>query len=74
MMSILSDMVADTIELFVDNFFVVGDSFDRCLTSFAEVLKRCEDCNLVLTWEEYHFIVKEGYGVGPSYLGEGDRG
>ena len=49
-MSIFSDMVEDTVEVFVDDFFVVGDSFKRCLKNLSEVLKRCEDCNLVLNW------------------------
>ena len=48
MMSIFSDMVEDTIEVFMDDFSVVGDSFEHCLEHLAEVLKRCEDCNLVL--------------------------
>ena len=59
-MSIFSDMVEDTIEVFMDDFSVVGDSFERCLTNLSEVLKRCEDCNLVLKWEKYNFMVKEG--------------
>ena len=50
-MSIFSDMVEDTIEVFMDDFSVVGDSFEQCLTNLSEVLKRCEDCNLVLNWE-----------------------
>ena len=50
-MSIFSDMVEDTIEVFMDDFSVVGDSFEWCLTNLSEVLKRCEDCNLVLNWE-----------------------
>ena len=33
--------------------------FDNCLNHFSEVIKRCEDCNLVLNWEEYYFMVKE---------------
>ena len=48
MMSIFSDMVEDTIEVFMDDFSVVGDSFERCLNNLSEVLKRCEGCNLVL--------------------------
>ena len=48
MMSIFSDMVKDTIEVFMDDFSMVGDSFERCLNNLSEVLKRCEDCNLVL--------------------------
>ncbi|MCQ8086687.1 hypothetical protein NP254_23805, partial [Salmonella enterica] len=37
---------------------------DRCLDHLAEVLKRCEDCNLVLNWEKCHFMVKEGIVLG----------
>ena len=64
MMSIFSDMVEDTIDVFMDDFFVVGDSFERCLTNLSEVLKRCEDFNLVLNWEKCHFMVKEGILLG----------
>ena len=48
MMSIFSNMVEDTIEVFMDDISVVGDSFEQCLNNLSEVLKRCEDCNLVL--------------------------
>ena len=48
MMLIISDMVEDTIEVFMDDFSVVGHSFECCLSHLAGVLKRCEDCNLVL--------------------------
>ena len=48
MLSIFSYIVEDTIEVFMDDFSVVGDFFDRCLDHLAELLKRCEDCNLVL--------------------------
>ena len=64
MMSIFSDMVEDTIEVFMDDISVVGDSFEWCLTNLSEVLKRCEDCNLVLNWEKCHFMVKEGIVLG----------
>ena len=30
----------------------------------SEVIKRCEDCNLVLNWEKCHFMVKEGIVLG----------
>ena len=63
-MSIFSDMVEDTIKVFMDDFSMVGDSFGRCLTNLSEVLKRCEDCNLVLNWEKCHFMVKEGIVLG----------
>ena len=35
MMSIFSDMVEDTIEVFMDDFFVVGDSFERFLSHLS---------------------------------------
>ena len=48
----------------MDDFSVVCDSFERCLTNLSEVLKRCEDCNLVLNGEKCHFMVKEGIVLG----------
>ena len=43
---------------------MVRDSFERCLSHLFEVLKRCEDCNLVSNWEKSHFMVKEGIVLG----------
>ncbi|XP_070049988.1 uncharacterized protein [Nicotiana tomentosiformis] len=45
----------------MDDFFVVGNSFDECLD---KVLARCEEINLVLNWEKYHFMVEEGIVLG----------
>ena len=63
-MWIFSDMMEDTIMVFMDDFSVVGDSFDRCLSHLDEVLQRCEDCNLVINWEKCYFMVKEGIVLG----------
>ena len=63
-MSIFYDMVEDTIEVFMDDFFMVGDYFDRCLDNLVEVLNRREDFNLILNWEKCHFMVKEGIVFG----------
>ena len=48
----------------MDDFSAVGDSFDRFLNHLAEVLKRYEDCNLVLNYEKCQFMVKEGIVLG----------
>ena len=64
MMSIFSDMVEDTTEVFMYIFSVLGDSFEWCLSHLSEFLKRCEDCNLVLNWEKCHFMMKEGIALG----------
>lgn len=42
-MSIFLDMVEDTIEIFMDDFSVVGDSFDDCLAYITSALQRCEE-------------------------------
>ena len=60
MMAIFSDMVERTIEVFMDDFSVVGTSFDDCLENLRAVLMRCEETNLVLNWEKCHFMVREG--------------
>lgn len=35
--SIFSDMVKDTLEVFTDGFTLVGDSFDNCLMNLSNV-------------------------------------
>lgn len=51
-------MVQNTIDVFMDDFLVVGDSFGRCLHYLTEALKRSEDCPLVLIREKCNFMVK----------------
>ncbi|XP_054792441.1 LOW QUALITY PROTEIN: uncharacterized protein LOC129298065, partial [Prosopis cineraria] len=64
MMAIFSDMIEQTMEVFMDDFTVFGDSYEECLINLANVLKRCEETNLVLNWEKCHFMVKEGIVLG----------
>ncbi|GJT09021.1 reverse transcriptase domain-containing protein [Tanacetum coccineum] len=64
MMTIFHDMIEETMEVFMDNFLVFGDSFSSCLSYLDKMLKRCEDTNLVLNWEKCHFMVKEGIVLG----------
>ena len=64
MMAIFSDMVERTIEIFMDDFSVMGNSFDNCLENLRTVLARCEETNLVLNWEKGHFMVQEGIVLG----------
>nr|GEY19177.1 reverse transcriptase domain-containing protein [Tanacetum cinerariifolium] len=64
MMAILYDMIEETMEVFMDDFLVFGDSFSSCLSYLDKMLKRCEDTNLVLNWEKCHFMVKEGIVLG----------
>ncbi|GJY64007.1 reverse transcriptase domain-containing protein [Tanacetum coccineum] len=64
MMAIFHDMIEETMEVFMDDFSIFGDSFSSCLSYLDKMLKRCEDTNLVLNWEKCHFMVKEGIVLG----------
>ncbi|GKB33132.1 reverse transcriptase domain-containing protein [Tanacetum coccineum] len=69
MMAIFHDMFEKTMEVFMDDFSVFGDSFLTCLSHLDTMLQRCEDTNLVLNWvvlnwEKCHFMVKEGIVLG----------
>ena len=48
----------------MDDFSVYGTSFDDCLSNLDRVFQRCEDTNLVLNWEKFHFMVNEGIFLG----------
>nr|GEW78978.1 reverse transcriptase domain-containing protein [Tanacetum cinerariifolium] len=64
MMVIFYDMIEKTMEVFMDDFSVFGNSFSTCLTNLENMLKRCEDTKLALNWEKSHFMVKEGIVLG----------
>nr|GEX33708.1 reverse transcriptase domain-containing protein [Tanacetum cinerariifolium] len=64
MMAIFHDMIKKTIEEFMDDFSVFGNSFQSCLSHLEKMLKRCEDTNLCLNWEKSYFMVKEGIVLG----------
>ena len=60
MMAILSDLVEEIMDVFMDDFSVYGSSFEGCLENLEQVLTRCKETNLVLNWEKCHFKVEEG--------------
>ena len=64
MMSIFSDLVEEVMEVFMDDFSVYGSSFEDFLKNLKIVLQRCQDKNLALNWEKYHFVVTESIVLG----------
>ena len=64
MMAIFSDMVEKTIEVFMDDFSVLGNAFDNFLENLRSVLVRCEETNLLLNWEKCHFMAQEDIVLG----------
>ncbi|GJS96195.1 reverse transcriptase domain-containing protein [Tanacetum coccineum] len=64
MLAICHDMIEESVEVFMDDFSIFGDSFDKCLNNLDKILQRCKDAHLVLNWEKCHFMVKEGTVLG----------
>ena len=64
MRAIFSDFYEKIVEVFMADFSVCGTSFDDFLSNLDQVLKRCEETNLVLNWEKCHFMVNEGIVLG----------
>nr|GFA89144.1 reverse transcriptase domain-containing protein [Tanacetum cinerariifolium] len=64
MMAIFHNMIEQTMEVFMDDFSVFGNSFSTFLTNLEKMLKRCEDTKLAFNWEKSHFMVKEGTVLG----------
>ncbi|GJY01654.1 reverse transcriptase domain-containing protein [Tanacetum coccineum] len=68
MLAIFHDMIEESVEVFMDDFSVFGDSFDKCLKNLNKILQHCKDAHLVLNWEKCHFMVKEGIVIGHKLL------
>ena len=58
MMSIFSDYIERIIKVFMDDYTLYGDSFDKCLESLSLVLKRCIETNIVLKYEKCYLMVE----------------
>ncbi|GJR38984.1 reverse transcriptase domain-containing protein [Tanacetum coccineum] len=71
MLAIFHDMIEEFVKVFMDDFSVFGDSFDKCLNNLDKMLQRCKDAHLVLNWEKYHFMVKERIVLGHKVYGAG---
>ena len=74
MMSMFSDLAEEVIEIFMDDFTVYGSSFEHCLQNLGTVLHRCQDKNLALNREKYHFMVTEGIVLGHRISAAGLEG
>ncbi|GJV65448.1 reverse transcriptase domain-containing protein [Tanacetum coccineum] len=71
MLAIFHDMIEELVEVFMDDFSVFGDSFNKCLNNLNKMLQCCKDAHLVLNWEKCHFMVKEGIVLGDKVYGTG---
>ncbi|EOY03453.1 Retroelement pol polyprotein-like, putative [Theobroma cacao] len=71
MIAMLLDMVEKMIEVFINDFSLFGNNFDECLLNLDKVLRGCEETNLVLNWEKFHFMVQEGIVLGHKVSSKG---
>ena len=60
MLAIFHDMIEESVEVFMDDFSVFGNSFGNYLANLNKMLQRCKKAHLVLNWEKCHFMVTEG--------------
>ncbi|GJY80493.1 reverse transcriptase domain-containing protein [Tanacetum coccineum] len=71
MIAIFLDMLKTSMEVFMDDFLVFGDSFNSCLNNLKKMLIRCKQAHLVLNWEKCHFMVTEGIMLGHKVFRKG---
>ncbi|GJY52148.1 reverse transcriptase domain-containing protein [Tanacetum coccineum] len=64
MLAIFHDMIEESIEVFMDDLSVFGNSLDTCLNNLDKMIQHCKDAHLVLNWEKCHFMVREGIVLG----------
>ena len=73
MMSIVSSLAEEVMEIFMDDFTVYGSSFEQCLHNLGTVLQRCKDKNLALNWENAILWLQKELYWGIGFLQQGLR-
>ena len=63
-MTIFSEFIGESLEVFMDNFSVFEPSFDACLEHLTRIIDVCVKKCLVLSWEKSHFMVRESIVLG----------
>ena len=58
-------------EVFMDDITIYGNTFDECLINLETVLNRCIEKDLVLKWENCHFMVRQGIVLGHIISNQG---
>jgi hypothetical protein len=64
MMVVFLEFIEKIVEVFMDDFSIYNKTFADCLANLDKVLTRCGEVDLVLNWEQCHFMVKQGIVLG----------
>ena len=67
-MTIFSDFLGDSLEVFMNDLSVFGDDFDNFLAHLTKIFEVCVKKLLVLSWEKSQFMVREGVVLGHLVL------
>ena len=70
-LEIFSDLVNDSVEIYMDDFTPYGNSFEEALDNLEKVLKRCKQTHLSLSTEKCHMMMQEGIVLGHFILAAG---
>ena len=70
---ILSELVNDSMEIFMDNFTPYGKDFEEALENLKKVLTRREQTRLSLSTEKCHMMMSEGVVLGHFISVDGIR-
>jgi hypothetical protein len=70
-LGIFSDMLNDSMEIFMDDFTPYGVSFQEALENLEKVLKRCIQAQLSLSTEKFHMMMNEGIVLGHFISSQG---
>jgi hypothetical protein len=70
-LGIFSDMLNDSMEIFIDEFTPYGVSFQEALENLEKVLKRCIQAQLSLSTEKFHMMMSEGIVLGHFISSQG---
>ena len=71
MRAIFFDFLGDSLEVFIDDLSIFGNDFESYLAQLTKILEVCVRKHLVLSWEESHFMVREGVVLGHIVSGKG---
>jgi hypothetical protein len=63
-MSILSVLISEGLEVYMDDFTPYGDDFDQALTNLEKVLEQCIATRLCLSHGKCHMMMKKGVVLG----------
>ena len=59
MIGIISEMVNDSIDIFMDDFTPYGNDFEEALKNLEKVLTHCEQTQLSLSTKKCHMMINE---------------